>query len=257
MNPYQPGPVNILTWVRTVIFYIYAVLATAMVGIIGLPRTLFDASHAERVGERWLKLLMGGARVICGIRVEFRGTPPAGDLLIAAKHQSFLDIFAIAKACPRRAFVMKREVMKVPVVGYFARKVGCIPIDRARGKDALRQIISEVKAAHHSPRGLGQLIFYPEGTRTKPGTTVPYKPGVVVIQRETGLPIVPVAVNCGMFWPKRGFPIRSGTAVVEFLPAIPAGDRSERVLSMLTEQIEGTSMGLFDAAGGQAVLTDS
>lgn len=257
MSDHHPRPVTALTWVRTALYYLYAATGTLLIGLIGLPRTLLDETHAERVATRWLRMMMGGARVICGVRVEFRGTPPAGDMLIAAKHQSFLDILAIAQASPRRAFVMKREVMRVPVMGWFARKVGSIPIDRARGKDAMRQIAAEVAAAQSSPRGLGQLIFYPEGTRTAPGTSAPYKPGVALIQRATGLPIMPAAVNCGMFWPKRGFPIRSGTAVVEFLPVIPAGDRAEAVLTQLNEQIEGASLRLFDEAGGKAVLPAS
>ncbi|MTH78964.1 lysophospholipid acyltransferase family protein [Paracoccus aestuariivivens] len=257
MSPYEPRPASMLDWLRTGIYYIYAVIVTALIGLIGLPGTLINPAHAHWVGERWLSLMLGGARIISGVKVEYRGTPPVEDMLIAAKHQSFLDILAIAKACPRRAFVMKREVMNVPVMGWFARKVGCIPIDRSRGKDAMRQIIAEVKTAHESPRGLGHLIFYPEGTRTKPGTTVPYKQGVAVIQRETGLPIMPVAVNCGMFWPKRGFPIRRGTAIVEFLPAISAPQRSERVLPLLAERIEGTSMRLFNEAGGQSALAEN
>ena len=254
MDGYRPGRVTALTWVRTALYYIYAALGTLLYGLVGLPRTLIDPGHAERVATRWLRMMLGGARVICGVRVEVRGTPPTGDLLVAAKHQSFLDILAIAQACPRRAFVMKREVMRVPVMGWFARKVGCIPIDRGRGKDAMRQIAAEVAAARSGPRGLGQLIFYPEGTRTRPGTTVPYKPGVALIQRATGLPIQPVAVNCGLFWPKRGYPIRSGVAVIEFLPEIPPGPRAEEVLTLLTDRIEPASMALFEAAGGAASL---
>ncbi|MDS9466263.1 lysophospholipid acyltransferase family protein [Paracoccus sp. MBLB3053] len=257
MNPYEPRPASILDWLRTGVFYIYAVLITSVIGLIGLPGTWIDASNAKRTGSRWLRFMLGGARVIAGIRVEFRGTLPAGDALIAAKHQSFLDILAIASACPDRAFVMKREVMRVPIMGWFARKVGCIPIDRARGKDAMRQIISEVESARSTPDGLGQLIFYPEGTRTKPGTTVPYKPGVAIIQRATGLPVIPVAVNCGMFWPKRGYPIRRGTCVVEFLPGMAAGKSSDEVLRELAQQIEGASTRLFQLAGGKESLAEN
>ena len=108
-----------------------------------------------------------------------------------------------------------------------------------------------------SPDGLGQLVFYPEGTRTKPGTSLPYKHGVGSIQRATGLPIVPVAVNCGMFWPKRGFPIRGGTAVIEFLPVLPAGERAGAVMETLFQQIEPASLRLYAEAGGQPVLPDA
>ncbi len=254
MDPYRPRRSLVFDWLRVGLYYAYVALATLVLGLWGLPQALRGRSAANRVATLWLGQMIGAARLILGVRVEFRGTPPAGDVLIAAKHQSFLDILALAQACPRRAFVMKREVLNVPIMGWFARKVGCIPIDRARGKDALKQIIAEVQAAHHSPDGLGQLIFYPEGTRTLPGQTGTYKHGVTVVQRATGLPIVPVAVNCGMFWPKRGFPIRRGTAVVEFLPPIPAGMRAEPLLTALETQIEAASERLYQQAGGAAEL---
>jgi len=254
MDQYHPRPATALAWLRTGLFYVYAALMTLVVGLWGLPRTLITPAHAYRVASRWIDLMLGGARVIAGIRVEFRGTRPAGDLLVAAKHQSFLDILAIAQACPRRAFVMKREVLNVPIMGWFARKVGCIPIDRARGGEAMRQIISGVEAARASEHGLGQLIFYPEGTRTRPGQKAPYKHGVTLVQGATGLPIIPVAVNCGMFWPKRGYPIRPGTAVVEFLPALPDAQGRENLLGQLESRIETTSDALFQLAGGEHAL---
>lgn len=253
---YRPRPASALDWLRTGVYYVYIALATIVLGIWGLPQGLRGRASANRVATVWLGQMMGAARIILGLRVELRGTPPAGDCLIAAKHQSFLDILALAHACPRRAFVMKRAVLNVPIMGWFARKVGCIPIDRAKGKDALKQIIGEVEAAMASPENLGQLIFYPEGTRTKPGTSLPYKHGVGSIQRATGLPIVPVAVNCGMFWPKRGFPIRGGTAVIEFLPVLPAGERAGAVMEILYEQIEPASLRLYTEAGGQPVMAD-
>ena len=145
---------------------------------------------------------------------------------------------------------MKREVLRVPIMGWFARKVGCIPIDRARGKEAMKQIIAGIEAARARPEGLGQLIIYPEGTRTRPGHKLPYKHGAGTIQRATGLPIHPVAVNCGLFWPKRGIPIRGGTAVVEFLPPISAGQRSGAVMDLLEERIEAASDRLLAEAGG-------
>lgn len=251
---YQPAPPSLLDWPRAAAYYLYVALATIVLGLWGLPQGLRGPLAANRVATIWLGQMMGAARVILGVRVEYRGTPPSGECLIAAKHQSFLDILALSQACPRRAFVMKREVMRVPIMGWFARRVGCIPIDRARGKEAMRQIIAEVSAARARPEGLGQLIFYPEGTRTRPGTSVPYKPGVVLVQRATGLPIVPVAVNCGLFWPRRGFPVRRGTAIVEFLPPIPPPARGEDVLGRLEEVIEAASTRLFHEAGGEAAL---
>ncbi|UXU75054.1 lysophospholipid acyltransferase family protein [Paracoccus sp. SMMA_5] len=249
MSQYQPRPASALDWLRAAAYYVYVALATLAIGSWGLPQALRGRDAANRVADIWLRQMLGAARVILGVRVEYRGPLPQGDCLIAAKHQSFLDILALAHACPRRAFVMKREVLRVPVMGWFARKVGCIPIDRARGKDAMKQIIHEVEAAMASPEGLGQLIVYPEGTRTRPGERRPYKHGVAAIQRATGLPIVPVAVNCGLFWPKRGIPIRRGTAVVEFLPPMPADGRATTVIETLEQIIEPASDRLLAEAG--------
>lgn len=254
MRSYQPGRSTLLAWLRTGLYYVYVALATLVVGLFGLPLGLRGREAANKVASVWLDQMLGAARIILGVRVEYRGTPPAGEVLIAAKHQSFLDILALARACPRRAFVMKRQVMNVPIMGWFARRVGCIPIDRAKGKEAMRQIIAEVAAARKSPEGLGQLIFYPEGTRTLPGQKVPYKHGVTVVQRASGLPILPVAVNCGMFWPKRGFPIRPGTTVIEFLPIVPAGLRAEALLTELELRIETASAALYHEAGGAAAM---
>src|SRR5690606_21755586 len=130
---YQPRPPCILDGARTVVYYLYAALATLALGLWGLPQVLVRPERAHRVASLWLGQMLGAARLILGVRVEYRGTPPAGDCIVASKHQSFLDILALAHACPRRAFVMKREVLRVPIMGWFARKVGCIPIDRARG----------------------------------------------------------------------------------------------------------------------------
>ncbi len=250
MNLYHPRRASAFDWPRTVVYYIYAALATVVLGLWGLPQVLVRPERAHRVASLWLGQMLGAARVILGVRVEYRGTPPAGDCIVASKHQSFLDILALAHACPRRAFVMKREVLRVPIMGWFARKVGSIPIDRARGKEAMKQIIAEVEAARARPGGLGQLIIYPEGTRTRPGQRLPYKHGAGTIQRATGLTIHPVAVNCGLFWPKRGIPIRGGTALIEFLPPMGAGHRSGAVMEMLEEQIEPASARLLAEAGG-------
>ncbi|KRW93385.1 1-acyl-sn-glycerol-3-phosphate acyltransferase [Paracoccus sp. MKU1] len=250
MSAYHPRPGSVLDWPRAVAYYLYAALVTFVLGLWGLPQVLVHPERAHRVASLWLDQMLGAARVILGVRIEYRGTPPAGDCIVASKHHSFLDILALARACPRRAFVMKREVLRVPIMGWFARKVGCIPIDRARGKEAMKQIIAGIEAARARPEGLGQLIIYPEGTRTRPGHKLPYKHGAGTIQRATGLPIHPVAVNCGLFWPKRGIPIRGGTAVVEFLPPISAGQRSGAVMDLLEERIEAASDRLLAEAGG-------
>lgn len=224
-----------LWWLRSGVYYLHVGLATVVLGLWGLPKALFSGRQgAQRVASVWVAHMLRAARWHFGLAVEVRGTPPTGHCIIAAKHQSFLDILALAKACPDRAFIMKREIMRVPIMGWFARKVGSVPIDRKDGRGARAAMVAAVHEA--MPRGLGQLIIYPEGTRTRPGTSKPYKNGAAMLYQETGLPLVPVAGDCGLFWPKGGLRIRGGLAVIEFLPVIAPGE--DAGAAALTERLE-------------------
>lgn len=252
---YVPRPSGVLGWPRAVIYYVYIALATLVLGVLGLPFALFGGKRgANMIATAWLGQMMGAARLILGIKVELRGTPPSGDCIVAAKHQSFLDILAIAQALPERAFIMKREIMRVPIMGWFAYKVGSIPIDRAKGGDAIKQIIGNVQKAR-AGEGLGQLIIYPEGTRTPPGMKRKYKWGVANIYRSTDLPVAPVAVNAGLFWNKRGIPMRPGTTIIEFLPIIPPGLSEAELMAQLETGIETASDALLAEAGFVAPQT--
>lgn len=235
----QRGPeaLSPLWPLRSGLYYLHVGLATLVLGLWGLPKALFSGREgAQRVASVWVAHMLRAARWHFGLEVEIRGTPPTGHCIVAAKHQSFLDILALGGACPQRAFIMKRVLLRVPIMGWFAHKVGSVPIDRKDGRGARAAIIAAVQEA--MPRGLGQLIIYPEGTRTRPGTSKPYKSGAAMLYQETGLPIVPVAVDCGLFWPKGGMRIRGGRAVIEFLPVIEPGEDASA--AALTERLEAT-----------------
>ena len=243
-----PGPLTAWQKVQNGLYYLHVVLATIVLGIWGLFVVALRKDGAHLVPRVWTGHLLRAARWHLGLVCEVRGTPPTQDCIVAAKHQCPLDIIAISHAVPRRGFVMKQEVARVPIMGWFALKAGCIPIDRSRGKDAMKQIIAQVRA-RMAGEGLGQLIIYPEGTRTLPGERRPYKHGVATIQSQTGLDIVPVAVNTGLFWPRKGWGIRPGRAVIEFLPPIPAGLSHDAVMAQLAEAIETRSDALMAEAG--------
>ena len=244
----RPGPLTALQYAQNALYYLHVGIATLVIGLSGLPALRHGRRGANGVATRWVGYMMWAARLHLGVTVEVRGTPPTGDCIVAAKHQCFLDILAIAQATPRRNFIMKREVMRVPVMGWYAWKVGCIPIDRGRGRDAMRAIIDQIRQRMQG-EGLGQLIIYPEGTRTRPGVRVPYKHGVATIREATGLPVVPVAVNTGLFWPRKGWGIRPGRAVVEFLPTIPPDVPAEGFVARLEAEIESHSDRLMAEAG--------
>lgn len=244
-----PGPVTFWQYLQNGLFYIHVAIVTIIMGVFGIFWVIFDGRRgANAVATRWIGYMLWAARLHMGVSCEIRGTPPTGDCIVAAKHQSFLDILAIAHAVPRRAFIMKKEIMRVPIMGWYAYKVGCIPIDRSSGKDAMREISKNIEERMNGD-GLGQLIIYPEGTRTVPGQRKPYKHGVASIRAATGLDVVPVAVNTGLFWPRKGWGIRPGRAVVEFMPPIPAGTRGRDFLAQLEQEIEGKSDELMAEAG--------
>lgn len=246
---YVPAPLPLLWPLRTAVFYVWIALVTAFMGLWWLPKVRRDPQNAHVLPVIWTGRLLAAARTILGVSVELRGTPPTEDCVIAAKHQSFLDILAIAHAVPQCAFIMKREVLRVPIMGYYARKAGCIPIDRSRGGEAMTRIIREIEASRADADGLGQLIIYPEGTRTRPGERRKYKHGVGSIQQATRLPVCPVAVNCGMFWPRDGLRVRPGRAVIEFLDPVPAGLSAAQTVQQVETVVEAASDRLMQAAG--------
>ncbi|WP_410219456.1 lysophospholipid acyltransferase family protein [Paracoccus sp. (in: a-proteobacteria)] len=244
----RPGPLTVGQHIQNALFYLHVALATLVIGLLGLPQMRQGRAGANRVATRWIGYVVWAARLHLGLTCEIRGTPPTGDCIVAAKHQSFWDILIIAHAVPRRAFIMKREVMRVPVMGWYAWKTGCIPIDRGRGRDAMTAISTAINQ-RIAGEGLGQLVIYPEGTRTLPGQRRSYKQGVATIRAGTGLPVVPVAVNTGLFWPRNGWGIRSGRAVIEFLPVIGPDIPSEGFMPRLEAEIETHSDRLMAEAG--------
>ena len=246
---YEPRPLPLLWPLRTLVFYVWIALVTIAMGLWWWPKIRRNPQNAHVLPIAWTGRLLAAARTILGVSVEVRGTPPAHDCIIAAKHQSFLDILAIAHAVPQCAFIMKREVLRVPIMGHYARLAGCIPIDRTRGSEAMRQIIAGIQASRASADGLGQLIIYPEGTRTRPGEQRKYKHGVGTIHQATGLPVHPVAVNCGMFWPRDGLRIRPGRAVIEFLPPLTDGRPAAELVAQVEAEVETASDRLMARAG--------
>ncbi|MBC9247853.1 1-acyl-sn-glycerol-3-phosphate acyltransferase [Paracoccus sp. 11-3] len=244
-----PGPLGPWQYIQNGLYYFHVAIATIIIGLFGIVLVIAKGRRgANDVASSWIGYMLWAARLHMGVTCEVRGTPPTDDCIIAAKHQCFLDILTIAHAVPRRAFIMKREVMRVPIMGWYAYKVGCIPIDRTRGRDAMKSIASQINR-RVADDGLGQLIIYPEGTRTKPGERKSYKHGVQTIRNATGLPIIPVAVNTGLFWPRKGWGIRPGRAVIEFLPAMPSDIPNDQFLSRLEDEIETNSDRLMAEAG--------
>jgi 1-acyl-sn-glycerol-3-phosphate acyltransferase len=189
-------------------------------------------------------------RVICGTQVSWRGTEniPQGSCIVACKHQSAWDTFALYVVLEDPIYILKRELMWIPLFGWFTWKAGLIPVDRSAGMAALARMTARAQRALGGPRPR-QLVIFPEGTRRAPGASPSYKPGIVHLFARAGLPCVPAALNSGLFWPRRSLLRLPGTISVEFLPPIAPGFDRAGFLPRLQDAIETASARLIQEAG--------
>jgi 1-acyl-sn-glycerol-3-phosphate acyltransferase len=233
--------------VRSAIFHVlfYTVLVGLM--IVGLPYAFMPRRKMLDLPKLWGRISLWLLDHVCGLRVEFRGLQNLGDcgLIIAAKHQSFLETFAMPTKLGDFAYVLKRELMSIPLFGWYLRTAEQLAIDRSRRMNALNQVAKEARKLVGQGR---QIVIFPEGTRREVGAPPDYKAGVALVQAETGAPCVPVAVNTGLFWPRRGFVRRPGRAVIEFLEPIGSGLDRKAFMTLLQERIETASDRLAEEA---------
>lgn len=232
-------------WVRSLIFVVQAYFMMLPIGLLFFPWALFSRKGALTACKTWCWWVRWTAAWMVGLRCEVRGTPPTDEVMIAAKHQSFLDIILIFGAVPAGKFIMKRELLKAPILGQYALAIGCVPVDRGKRSQAIKKMVADVARGKQQP---GQLIIYPQGTRIPPGVSAPYKIGTGVLYEELGQDCVPVATNVGLFWPKRGIMRRPGLAVVEFLPRIEAGKPKAAFMTQLEAEVETASNRLMREA---------
>jgi 1-acyl-sn-glycerol-3-phosphate acyltransferase len=229
---------NVLFYVTTVLF-----LGLGSPLLFG-PRSWAMAAlalHART--ELWL------LKTIVGTKLEVRGREklPKGACLVASKHQSAWETFALIPLFRDPAYLMKRELFWIPFHGWFSYKFKMIPVDRDKGPAALRRMLAEAKTRAASGR---EIIIFPEGTRRAPGAPPDYKTGVFLLYETLGVPCVPVALNSGLFWPRRSLKRYPGTIIVEFLDPIPPGLSKRDFLPRLQETIETASNRLIAEAGG-------
>ncbi|MEQ8898014.1 MAG: lysophospholipid acyltransferase family protein [Roseovarius sp.] len=240
-------------WVRSLVFIVNIYAMMGVLGIVFFPWAVFSRKGALTACHTWCRWVRWTARWMVGIRTEVRGTPPTDEVLIAAKHQSFLDIILIFGSVPAGKFIMKRELMWAPVIGQYALKIGCVPVDRGKRSQAIKKMVRDVAKGRQQP---GQLIIYPQGTRIAPGVQAPFKIGSGVLYEELGQDCVPAATNVGLFWPRMGILRKPGLAVVEFLPRIEAGLDKGTFMARLADEVEEASNRLMKEAGFDAENRD-
>lgn len=230
-----------LQWLRSLVFIALMYLGMAVYGVLGLPYALLSRARTRHLVHLYTRYVRWIAAHVAGLKSEIRGTPPEGAVVVAAKHQSFFDILLLWNALERPRFIMKSELRWAPILGFYALRTGCIPVDRGKRGAAIQKMKADVAAGQAEP---GQLVIFPQGTRVAPGAKRPYKVGAGVIYEQLGQPCVPVATNVGVFWPRHSLYRRPGVAVIEFLPAIPPGRPLPELMATLEQAIETASEAL-------------
>ena len=227
-------------FLRSLLFNIafYANLIAWLLGsipVLVLPRRwTWHAIRGWVASSLWLQ------RTIAGTTCRIRGLEnlPSGGFIVASKHQSFWETFALIPLFDDPAFIAKRELMMIPFFGWFLKKIRMIPVDRGRRATALRHLARRVAEEIRQGR---QIVIFPEGTRRPPGAEPAYKSGIVHLYAQTGAPVVPVALNSGLYWPRRKFLRHPGTITVEILEPIPPGLPRNAFLDTLRTRLETAS----------------
>jgi 1-acyl-sn-glycerol-3-phosphate acyltransferase len=237
---------NPLQWLRSLLFVGQIYFMMPVIGLLFAPWALFSRRGARTCCKTYSRWVFWTASWMVGLKVEVRGIPPKEPGLVAAKHQSFLDIMMIFTATTAGKFIMKKQILWTPVIGQYAKLLNCIAVDRGRRGAAIEKMVADVKAGLVEA---GQLIIYSQGTRVAPGVQKPYKVGTGVLYEQMGQTCYPVATNVGVFWPRTGIYRKPGVAVVEFLEPIAAGLTREEFMALLEERVETRSNALMREAG--------
>lgn len=232
-------------WLRSLVFVGQMYAMMLVIGLLYLPGAILSPEGARRGCKAYCRWVFWTARWMVGLRCEVRGAPPTEGALVAAKHQSFLDILIIFNALPSAIFIMKREILWTPIIGLYAYRLGCVPVNRGKRGIAIKKMLNDV-ATGHAPAG--QLIIYSQGTRVAPGVKAPYKVGTGALYVQMEQPCAPVATNVGVFWPRTGIYRKPGLAVAEFLPIIPPGLERDTFMQRLETEVEAASDSLIAEA---------
>jgi 1-acyl-sn-glycerol-3-phosphate acyltransferase len=225
---------------RSLLFAVWFYLWMLIYGLLGMVTFLVSPRAVVKGLRIWSHGVLFGLRVIGGVRIEIRGREhlPAGAALIAAKHQAMLDTLAPFTFLDDVCFVLKEELTKLPLFGWYCVAAGMIALDRSGQASALKALVRDTKVRIGEGR---QVIIYPEGTRGPLGSKPDYKPGVAALYSALDMDCIPMATNSGAHWSHRGMKLTPGVVVFEFLPPIPAGLKRAEFMTRLEEVIETAS----------------
>ncbi len=229
-----------LLLIRSLAFNITFFAWAFIAAILFIPLFAISTRAAQMVGKPWGEGSLFLARIFCGIKYEIRGKEniPSTPVIYASKHQSAWDTIIFLTLFPRVAYVLKKELLRLPFWGWYLWRMKMIAIDRSAGASSLKQLIRDSKTALGEGRS---IVIFPEGTRTKPNAAPDYQSGITAMYSSLGAPVVPVALNSGVYWGKNAFFKKSGTIIIEFLPVIPAGLAKKEFIERLQNEIETAS----------------
>lgn len=229
---------------RSALFNIAFWLTTFTLGMAALPFELAWRPLSPYVARTWMRTTLWLLRALCGITYEVRGREhiPQGAALIASKHQSAWDTVIFWALIGKPVFVLKRELLHIPVFGWHLLLLKSISIDRKAGASAMKRMLRQTR--QRLEEGYGVIIF-PEGTRTAVGASTTYHPGIAALYQQLNVPVTPVALNSGLHWKRNAFLKTPGVITIEFLPPIPPGMKGRDFLPLLKERIETASMRLL------------
>jgi 1-acyl-sn-glycerol-3-phosphate acyltransferase len=233
--------------IRSVIFNVVFYVNLVIWLIIALPTFVMPYRAIVAVAKAWGRWNLVLLRVICGLKADFRGIEkiPKGPLLVAAKHQSTWETFALLWLFDDPTFILKRELQWIPLFGWFALKGRMIPVDRGAGSSGLNAMTERARKELAHDR---QIVIFPEGTRRAAGAEPRYKYGIVQLYAAANVPCLPIALNSGMFWPRRTILKKPGTIVVDILDPIAPGLDKEVFMARLQNDIETATSRLIDEA---------
>jgi len=239
-----------MTFIRSVLFNIYLFGGTGVIALILLVLLPFSSQEMRKGSQFWTRYVMWGMRHITGIDYEIRGLenlPKAGGI-IACKHQSAWDTAIFVLLRLRTAYILKEELLKIPFYGWYVKRSGHIAVNRSAGASALKNMVADVKKALKEDRN---VVIFPEGTRSAPGEPGTYHPGVAAIYTQTGMPVIPVGLNSGLYWGRRSFLKKPGKIIMEIMPPIEPGLKRREFMATLQERIE-TKTSELEAEGLKA-----
>lgn len=235
-----------IQWLRSLIFIIQMYLMMPLMALVFVPFALLNRNAVYRFIQTYARYVRWTLGWITGLKTEVRGEVPTDEVMIASKHQSFLDVVMIVSVSWHPRFIIKQELHRLPIFRFFGDRMGNVPVRRGDKGKAIKKMKADVESGKNLP---GQLVIYPQGTRIAPGVLAKYKIGSGLLYEQTGQACVPAATNVGVFWPKHGIYRKPGVAVLEFLPRIPAGKTKEEFMAELEEAIETNSNRLAAEAG--------